>query len=136
MKPIDFLIFKRLLSEVYFKAFSEHLSQLPHGKAQILSWMIFEQTGELLSYKSLGNYVQAILEGTPEKINPTGATLGILAGFLRSKGGEIPRSGKRSNHSFTWYQYRSGVLRCGSPLVPPTSGRGANLVPRPEVGGE
>lgn len=123
MKPIDFSIFKRLLSEVYSKAFGETLSQLPHGKAQILSWMIFEQTGEMLSYKSLGNYVQAILEGAPEKINPTGATMGILAEFLRSKDGEIPLSKKRNNHSFTWYQYRSGVLKCRPTLVQPTSGR-------------
>lgn len=111
MKPVDFFIFKRLLSEVYFKAFNEQLTQLPHGKAQMLSWVIFEQTGEMLSYKSLGNYVQAILEADPKKVNPTSATLGILAGFLRSNNNQVPNSKNRSGHSFTWYQYRTSVLR-------------------------
>ncbi len=99
MKAIDFPVFLQLLSQVHQKAFNEPLAKLPYGKSQLLSYLIFEKTGQMLSYKTLCNYVSAALSQNPEKINPNLATMGILAQFAL----EIPQI-----HSFSmvWYQFR------------------------------
>jgi hypothetical protein len=103
MERKDFTVFSRLLSDVYAKAFGESLSKLPHSKAQTLSWLIYEATGELLSYKSLSNYVTSVLAHTPQKVNPTAMTLSILAqyaaGVRQQSPGVLP-----------WFKYRSQVF--------------------------
>ena len=104
MEKKDFSVFCALLSDVYAKAFGETLSTLPHGKAQTLSWLVFEATGELLSYKSLRNYVGAVLDNTPQKVNPTAITLSILAQYVAG-------SGKSSGGCLAWYQYRGQVFQ-------------------------
>ncbi len=103
MDQKDFRVFYALLSDVHAKAFGEPLSRLPHGKAQTLSWMVYECTGELLSYKSLSNFVAAALAGTPQAINPTGMTLSILAQFVTGMKASPCRS-------LAWYEYRSQRL--------------------------
>ncbi|HNM25272.1 MAG TPA: hypothetical protein PKL15_07575 [Saprospiraceae bacterium] len=103
MDKKDFFVFSALLSDVHTKAFGEPLSRLSHSKAQSLSWMVYEATGALLSYKTLGNYVAAVLESAPEKINPTGMTLSILACYVAEP------VGGRCN-GLAWFKYRSAVL--------------------------
>lgn len=103
MQTKDFFVFKKLLSDVYIKAFGEPLSKLPHGKANTLAWLIEESTGVLLSYKSLSNYINAALEESPEKINPNCATLSALTQFV---------TGEQANKSLAilWFKYRAGQL--------------------------
>lgn len=103
MDQKDFPIFCTLFSEVHAKAFGEPLSKLPHGKAQTLSWLLFDATGELLSYKSLANYASAILNAKAGKINPTGITLSILAQYVSGQK-------RAAGYGIDWYQYRSSVL--------------------------
>lgn len=107
MEPKDFTIFCSLLSDVYRLAFGEDLAKLPHGKAQHLSWLLYEATGASLSYKTLSHYVQAVLSQAPKNINPTPATLSILACFVFG-GGQPVESGK--GPFFAWFQYRSQLL--------------------------
>lgn len=107
METKDFNIFCCLLSDVYRLAFGEDLNKLPHGKAQYLSWLIFEATGCNLSYKTLSHYVQAVLTKTPKGINPTSSTLSILASFVFS-GGQPVEIGK--GPFLAWFQYRSRKL--------------------------
>lgn len=110
MEAKEFSVFCNLISETYQKAFGEELSKLPHGKALTLSWIIQEETGELLSHKTLGNYVAAALHGNPGKVNPTAATLSILARFVsddRSTGG---RHEMRMGAYAAWYRYRIRML--------------------------
>ncbi len=103
MDKKDFFVFSALLSDVHAKAFGEPISRLSHSKAQSLSWLVYEATGALLSYKTLGNYVAAVLDSAPGKINPTGMTLSILACYVEGpvKGG---------CNGLAWYKYRTGVL--------------------------
>ena len=109
MEAKEFSVFCTLINETYQKAFGEELSKLPHGKALTLSWMIQEVTGELLSHKTLGNYVTAALESDPGRINPTAATLSILARFVSgdSMGG---RHEMRMGAYAAWYRYRIQML--------------------------
>ena len=104
MEKNDFSIFRTLLSDVHAKAFGEPLDRLPHGKAQSLSWMIYESTGELLSYKSLSNFVGAVLSNAAHRINPSSATLSILARFAD----DVPAA---TRGGLAWYKYRSQALR-------------------------
>ncbi|MCB0534164.1 MAG: hypothetical protein H6574_19430 [Lewinellaceae bacterium] len=103
MQTSEFPIFQTLLNDVHTKAFGEPLSFLPHGKAQALSWFIEETTGQLLSYKTLSNYVSAILQKEPETINPTTTTLAILVRYVQG--------GLRGNDGVVWYQYRGRQLQ-------------------------
>jgi hypothetical protein len=110
MEAKEFYVFRSLLSEVHFKAFGEPLSKLSHSKAQTLSWLIHEATGDLLCYKSLSNYMAAACDEKPDAVNPTDATLSILARFVS---GEVAQSGRhqmRMGNYATWYKYRSSVL--------------------------
>ncbi|MCB0527471.1 MAG: hypothetical protein KDC61_12395 [Saprospiraceae bacterium] len=106
----DFTVFRTLIADVYTKAFGEPLAKLPHGKAQTLSWMIHEITGELLSHKSLSNYIHAILKGDPGRINPTDATLSILARFVSGEKETGGRHEMRMGIYAPWYKYRVRVL--------------------------
>ncbi|MCC7507033.1 MAG: hypothetical protein IT259_17130 [Saprospiraceae bacterium] len=103
MDKKDFYVFSALLSDVHAKAFGEPLSRLSHSKAQSLSWLVYEATGELLSYKTLGNYVSAVMENDPEKINPTGMTLSILAQYVGGPAISAYRG-------LAWFKYRTGML--------------------------
>lgn len=103
MQAKDFFVFSTLLSDVHLKAFGEPLAKLPHGKANTLAWLIEEETGVLLSYKSLSNYIHAVLENKPEKINPNGATLSALTQFVTG----LPAS---KQMSILWFKYRAGLL--------------------------
>ncbi|MBV6441298.1 MAG: hypothetical protein DYG98_03740 [Haliscomenobacteraceae bacterium CHB4] len=110
MEAKEFTVFRSLLADVHTKAFGEPISKLPHGKAQTLCWLIHEATGELLSYKTLGNYVDAVLSNDPHAINPCNATLAILAKYVT---GDEARSGRhemRMGAYAPWYKYRSSVL--------------------------
>jgi len=111
MEIKDFSVFRTLLNEVHSTAFGEPLHPLPHGKAQTLSWLIEEATGEMLSYKTLGNYAQAALRDDPSGINPNPSTLSLLVKF--ATGPQVQpdaRHGSRTNPSAEWYRYRSGRL--------------------------
>ncbi len=103
MHANDFLIFCTLLSDVHCKAFGDPLDALPYGKAQALSWLIHDATGDLLSYKSLRNFSLAVLENSPEKVNPNDATLSILARFVQGE------TGKHWSANTAWYYYRNQV---------------------------
>lgn len=103
MQTKDFSIFKALLSEVHFKAFGEPIAKIRLGKAQTLAWLIEEETGVLLSYKSLSNYVQAVLEGKAEKVNPNSATLAALTQYATGE-----KSAKQL--AAIWFKYRAGML--------------------------
>ena len=110
MKAKEFSVFRTLISETYQKAFGEELSKLPHGKALTMSWIIQEATGELLSHKTLGNYVSAALECNPGKINPTDATLSILARFVSGDHNSGGRHEMRMGAYAAWYRYRIQML--------------------------
>ncbi|MDX1910993.1 MAG: hypothetical protein SFV22_05885 [Saprospiraceae bacterium] len=103
MQAKDFAIFRTLLSDVHAKAFGEPLNKLPHSKANTLSWLIEEATGIALSYKSLANYANAVLEECPDKVNPNCATLAALAQFATGE-----QAGKQM--AALWYRYRAGLL--------------------------
>jgi hypothetical protein len=110
MEAKEFYVFRSLLADVHSKAFGEQLSKLSHDKAQTLSWLIHEATGELLCYKTLSIYAAAALEEAPHLVNPTHEALSILANFVS---GDIGRSGRhqmRMGAYAAWYKYRSSVL--------------------------
>ena len=99
MQVSEFSIFRTLLNDVHLKAFGEPLGALPYGKAQAMSWLIEEATGQLLSYKTLSNFVGAALQRRPESVNPNAGTLAILVRYLQG-----PVAG---NDVVVWYKYRS-----------------------------
>jgi hypothetical protein len=103
MQAKDFSVFRSLLAAVHSKAFGEPLSRLPHSKAHTLAWLIEEATGVVLSYKSLTNYINAVLEEKPEKVNPNCATLATLAQFA---------TGEKASKQLAalWFRYRAGLL--------------------------
>lgn len=104
MHPKDFSIFCNLLSDVHNKAFGEPLTKIQHSKALTLAWIIEENTGVALSYKSLTNYINAVLEENPDKVNPSSLTLAALAQFA---------TGEKPNKLLPaiWFQYRAGQLK-------------------------
>ncbi|MCW5922128.1 MAG: hypothetical protein KIS77_07295 [Saprospiraceae bacterium] len=110
MEAKEFSVFRSLLTDVHSKAFGEPLSKLPHGKAQTLCWLIYEDTGELLSYKTLGNYFTAIVEGAPERVNPSDATLAILAKFVTGEKNKSTPLAMQMGAYAAWYKYRSNAL--------------------------
>jgi hypothetical protein len=81
MKGNDFLAFSYLFSNCHLTAFGEPMNDFNHQKSQALSWLIFDKTGVMLSYKTLTNYAKAILENDPERINPNLSTLEALLRF-------------------------------------------------------
>lgn len=103
MQSKDFSIFRSLLTDVHAKAFGEPLTRIPHGKANTLAWLIEETTGVLLSYKSLTNYINAVLDENPEKVNPNGATLAALTQFVTGE-----KASKQV--AMLWFKYRAGFL--------------------------
>jgi hypothetical protein len=107
MQTNDFQVFCQLLAEVHSKAFQEPITKLPHSKAQMLSFLIEEATGALVSYKSLGNFVAAALAGSPSGVNPNTSTLAILARFVGG-GGDVPR---RCAPCAEWFRYRAQMLQ-------------------------
>lgn len=110
MEAKEFTVFRTLLADVHSKAFGEQISKLSYGKAQTLSWLIHEATGELLCYKTLSNYVTAAVEGKPGSVNPTDATLTILAQFVAGVESQVGRQMMRMGAYAPWYKYRSSVL--------------------------
>lgn len=103
MQAKDFAVFRSLLSDVHAKAFGEPISKIPHSKAHTLAWLIEEATGIMLSYKSLTNYINAVLEETPDKVNPSCLTLATLAQFA---------TGAQASKQMAaiWFRYRAGCL--------------------------
>jgi len=103
MQTKDFAIFRSLLTEVHAKAFGEPISKIPHSKAHTLAWLIEEATGIMLSYKSLTNYINAVLEEDPDKVNPSCLTLATLAQFA---------TGAQASKQMAaiWFRYRAGFL--------------------------
>jgi hypothetical protein len=110
METKEFYVFRTLLADVYFKAFGEPISKLPHGKAQTLCWLIHEATGELLSYKTLSNYVAAVLADNALAINPCHATLAILAQYVTGMAPQNGRHEMRMGAYAPWYKYRISIL--------------------------
>ncbi len=103
MQTKDFYVFQSLLSDVHAKAFGEPISKIQHSKAHTLAWIIEEATGVLLSYKSLTNYINAVLEEAPDKVNPNCVTLAALTQFATGE--------KTSKQGPTlWFKYRAGLL--------------------------
>ncbi len=109
MSHPDYLIFADLLAKVHSKAFCEKLTPLYYSKAVSLSGLIYESTGELLSYKTLSAYVRAVLEETPQRINPSIATLGILAHYVNED--DNCRMKNRQEMALYWYAYRGLMLK-------------------------
>ncbi len=103
MRTKDFQIFRSLLADVHAKAFGEPISKIPHSKAHTLAWLIEEATGVMLSYKSLTNYINAVLDENPEKVNPSCITLATLAQFATGE-----KAGKQV--AILWFKYRAGML--------------------------
>ena len=103
MQAKDFAIFRSLLSDVHAKAFGEPISKIPHSKAHTLAWLIEESTGVMLSYKSLTNYINAVLEENPDKVNPSCITLATLAEFASGEKASKQRAA-------LWFKYRAGQL--------------------------
>jgi len=103
MQAKDFSVFRVLLSEVHSKAFGEPITKLPHAKAHTLAYLIEEVTGVVLSYKSLTNYINAVLEENPDKVNPSCITLATLAQFA---------TGEQASKQMAalWFRYRAGHL--------------------------
>jgi hypothetical protein len=111
MKAKEFIVFCSLMTDVCSKAFGEQqLSKLPYGKAQTLSWLIHEATGELLSYKTLSNFISAVLEERPHLVNPSDATLSILAQFVANEEHSPARQKMWLGAYAAWYKYRSNML--------------------------
>ena len=110
MKLIDFEVFSVLMAEIHHKAFDESIARLSYSKARLLSLLIFDTTGETVSYKSLTNYVCAILEERPDKVNPTLLTLGILSNYLLCNDGKGEHREAGLQRCADWYKYRSKVL--------------------------
>jgi hypothetical protein len=110
METKEFSVFQSLLNDVFSKAFDEPVTRLPHGKAQTLCWLIHETTDELLSYKTLSNYAAAVLENAPAAINPSHATLAILAKYVTGQVAHLSRHDMRMGAYAPWYKYRSNVL--------------------------
>jgi hypothetical protein len=81
MKCTDFAAFRILFSNCHQTAFGEPMNDFNHQKSQTLSWLIFERTGVMLSYKTLTNYAKAILEDDPSRVNPNLSTLTALLKF-------------------------------------------------------
>ncbi len=105
----DFSVFRTLLSEVHSAAFGEPLTRLPHSKAQTLSWLIEEATGEVLSYKTLGNFVNAAIQGSPTGINPNASTLSLLVQYAGAQT-QPEKSSARENPGAAWFRYRRRLL--------------------------
>ncbi|MCS7036579.1 MAG: hypothetical protein RMJ33_06735 [Saprospiraceae bacterium] len=101
MKTHEFSTFQRLLGEVYLKAFGEPLSPLTYGRAQALSWLIEEATGQVLSYKTLSNYVKAATGDASARVNPNASTLAILVRYLH---GQAP-----ANDVVAWTLYSHAI---------------------------
>lgn len=116
MEAKEFTVFRSLLADVCSKAFGEQqLTKLPHGKAQTLSWLIHEATGDLLSYKTLSNFIAAALEEKPQLVNPSDATLSILAQFVADEECKSDHRIMRAGAYAAWYKYRSNALN--SPMA-------------------
>ncbi|MEY3240367.1 MAG: hypothetical protein RIR11_1805 [Bacteroidota bacterium] len=81
MQTKDFTVFQILLSEIHQKAFNEPISKLSFSKAQMLSWLISNDTNQIISYKSLIKYVDAVMVHCPQSINPNLTTLLILVEY-------------------------------------------------------
>ncbi|MBK6931806.1 MAG: hypothetical protein IPH12_13465 [Saprospirales bacterium] len=113
MQTNEFPIFQSLLSEVHRKAFGELPCLLSHSKALALSWFIEESTGEILSYKTLGNFSKAALHDLPASVNPNMTTLAILIRYVQG----IPTG----NDRILWYRYcmqhrqQPSALPCARP---------------------
>ena len=103
MQTKDFSVFQSLLQDVHAKAFGEPIARIPHSKAHTLAWLIEDATGVILSYKSLTNYFNAVLEDQPEKVNPNCVTLATLTQFV---------TGEKANTRLAaiWFKYRAGLL--------------------------
>jgi hypothetical protein len=100
MQTKDFSAFRSLLADVHNKAFGEPLDKLPHSKAHSLAWIIEEETGVVLSYKTLTNYINAVLDEAPSKINPNCTTLAVLSQFALGEQANKPMP-------VLWYRYKS-----------------------------
>jgi hypothetical protein len=81
MNNRDFTAFTALFEQVHEIAFGSKFEPLNYQKAQGLSWMIFEKTEVLISYKSLINYSKAIATHDSDSINPNLSTLVTLLHF-------------------------------------------------------
>ncbi|MBP6812209.1 MAG: hypothetical protein KA138_11855 [Saprospiraceae bacterium] len=103
MQSSDFPVFRSLLADVHFKAFGEPLSKLPYSKANTLAYFIEETTGVMLSYKSLTNYINAVLEEVPTKVNPSPTTLTVLVQFVEGE-----KAARQMTH--IWFKYKMGCV--------------------------
>lgn len=85
LKTHEIIAFRQLLGEVHLKAFGEPISPLTYGKAQALSYLIEEATGQMLSYKTLSNYARWASGDVMLRMSPNVSTLAILVRYLRNQ---------------------------------------------------
>ena len=107
MTTNDFSVFCALMDQVHQKAFGEPIATLNYAKSNALSWFIYETTGDIISYKTLINYTVAIAQKTPEGINPSTNTLGILVQFTEEAAHTVP---KKAPKSLLWYSFRKNKI--------------------------
>lgn len=107
MKQNDFKAFTLLIAAVYQKAFEEELMEMRQGKSQPLSWYIYETTGKMVSYKTLGNYLKAVFHQCPERINPSVETLAILVEFISGDSAAIL---EKTPAAVVWNNFKKAKL--------------------------
>lgn len=107
MKLNDFKAFSLLIADIYQKAFDEELTELQQGKSQPLSYYIYEATGRMVSYKSLGNYLKAVCHQTPDRINPSVETLAILIHYVTAPNDLKP---VKLPAAVVWINYKKAIL--------------------------
>ncbi|MCC7246384.1 MAG: hypothetical protein IT269_11945 [Saprospiraceae bacterium] len=92
-----------MLTDIHAKTFGEPVSKLNYRKSRIMSWLIFEATGVMLSYKTLSNFFEAVINKQPSSINPNASTLATLVHFLH-------QTDQRQQPLLVWFRYRNSIL--------------------------
>jgi hypothetical protein len=101
----DAVLLHQLLSRVHDAAFQEPLAHLPYSKARLLSYLIQEKTGFLLSYKTLSNYVAFALQPAATAPNPALHTLGVLAQFACNWPPHV-------EPGLYWFRFKQQMVSC------------------------
>ncbi len=101
METNDFRAFCALLSDIHVKAFGGTVSKLNYRKSRTLSWLIFEATDVMLSYKTLCNFYEAVINKKPSGVNPNISTLATLVRYLQQTDNGL-------QPLLVWFRYRNG----------------------------
>lgn len=113
MNHSDREVFHALLREAYVKCFGNELSSnLSETDSKFFSNEIFENTGLIIGWKSLKNYVSSVLKTTSDKLeNPSVATLDTLARYVLKAPvtSETQRKMNEGHYPF-WFRYKEKIL--------------------------